>query len=244
MMGSELGEPNETPVHKVELSDFYLDSTEVTQADFISLMEVKPWESNTGYIKGQAGPKQPVWYLNWYDAVLYCNARSKRDGLDTVYYYAEIAGSYGDSSVLSDFVIDYSKDGYRLPTEAEWEYACRAGTTTKYYWGNTYDVAGEFAWHRGISGLTTQVVAQKKPNGFGIHDMCGNVYEWVNDWRSTNYLTERLSPKGPVNDVIHNKITRGLSFYSNSNNMRSAYRGGCPVHERNSQTGFRVAKNK
>ncbi len=119
------------PTHLVSFTkDFYMDATEVTQQEYESLMP-KPY-----YLGISVGPSFPVFNVTWNEAVLYCNKRSKRDGFDTVYIYS--------SADLSDIKIDLSKSGFRLPNEAEWEYACRAGTKTNAYWPDS-DTASKYA---------------------------------------------------------------------------------------------------
>jgi formylglycine-generating enzyme required for sulfatase activity len=132
--------------------------------------------------------------------------------LELVYRFSEIDGTPGDGCKgLKDLVIDYSKIGYRLPTEAEWEYACRAGTTTRHYWGNVID--GDYGWSEINTGATTNPVDAKKPNAWGLYDMCGNVQEWCNDWFGEKYysVSPEKNPHGP--DAGIHRILRGGSWY-------------------------------
>ncbi|MBI5359757.1 MAG: formylglycine-generating enzyme family protein [Planctomycetes bacterium] len=114
------------------------------------------------------------------------------------------------------------KTGLRLSTEAEWEYACRAGTTTKYYWGNNED--GAYMWYGSNSGNTTHLVGQKKPNGYGLYDMSGNVWEWCEDWYGVDYYTKspKSNPKG--HDSGEYRVLRGGSWDDVVSNCRSAGR--------------------
>ncbi|MGA2506857.1 MAG: SUMF1/EgtB/PvdO family nonheme iron enzyme [Chitinispirillaceae bacterium] len=198
------------PAHNVTLSyDYYMDSTEVTQNDYFVLMGVNP-----SFFIGNVN--RPVDSLTWFDAVLYCNARSKRDNLDTVYSYASIIGTRGNgTTALAGLVIDRSKIGYRLPFEDECEYACRAGTTTEYYWGRGYPVTthddtlaldSNVVWHHN-SPSGTQPVATKKPNTFGLYDIIGNVTEWCNDWYVTYTATPLTDPTGPASGTY--RVERG-----------------------------------
>ena len=120
----------------------------------------------------------------------------------------------------------YNQTGvfYRLPTEAEWEYACRAGTTTEYFFGATPAKLGEFAWFEKNSGGKPRPVGQKKPNPWGLFDMCGNVWEWCNDFYQVDYYKEspKENPRGPKSGQT--KVLRGGAFRFSNDNCRSGYR--------------------
>jgi formylglycine-generating enzyme required for sulfatase activity len=213
----EMGQPNaniwgdttskaEQPIHTVQLlQDFWMDTTEVTQSDYDSLMHAtypddykvthSGWDA--AYGKGSA---YAVYSVYWSDAALYCNARSKRDHLDTVYKYESIEGSAGQMCFLSSVSIDTSKNGYRMPTEAQWEYACKAGGDYDFYWGKNYEsypmtssdsaeIETHAIWEKNSYDLGNlnasfgvHKVAQTIPNAYGLYDMCGNVYEWCTDY--------------------------------------------------------------
>jgi formylglycine-generating enzyme required for sulfatase activity len=202
---------DERPIHSVSISSFYMDSTEVTQEDYLALRG-----NNPSYFIGDL--QRPVDSVRWSDAFRYCNARSKRDKLDTVYN-------------TSTWQADFTKNGYRLPTEAEWEYACRAGSTTDYYWGGNYPLAtpadtaamdSNVVWLHN-EGYTTQRVAGKKPNDWGLYDMAGNVYEWINDWFISPYdTTVYTDPTGPSTGTY--RVVRGCCYMSQPLTFRSAYR--------------------
>jgi formylglycine-generating enzyme required for sulfatase activity len=178
----------------------------VTQADYRALMEATP--SN---LTDLDDTKLPVENVSWYDAVLYCNARSKRDGKDTVYTFTAISKDRHGCRRFENLTIDLGKNGYHLPTEAEWEYACRAGTTTEYYWGDdtAAATAGQYEWYGNDSVNQTHPVGQKKPNAFGLYDMCGNVMEWCNDWYKDRYdsTNTQTDPAGPATG--HERVVRG-----------------------------------
>jgi formylglycine-generating enzyme required for sulfatase activity len=185
--------------HKVTFThDIYVDTTLVTQTDFNALMGFNP----SGNKSGTVG--LPVDQETWYDAVLYCNARSKRDGLDTVYSYTARTLS-GQNTIALAGISDTDKiliNGYRLPTNAEQEYLKGAGALTTYYWGNDASIASTYAWYSDNSGGQTHPVAQKKPNSLGLYDMTGNCFQWAGDWDSTYLVKDQIDPRGPMNGTL------------------------------------------
>ena len=134
-----------------------------------------------------------------------------------------------------------SAAGMRLPTEAEWEYACRAGTQTPFYNGSTDDsTVGALAWYSLNSGSQTHPVGGKAPNAFGFHDMLGNVWEWVNDWYGSYSANPQTDPTGPVS--ASDRVLRGGGWSSVTYNVRSSYRDTDTPGNSNYKLGFRVAR--
>jgi formylglycine-generating enzyme required for sulfatase activity len=194
-MGSANGEIDERPVHSVTVNSFYMGKYEVTQKEWVETMG-----SNPSNFKGDT---LPVEMVSWHDVLEYCNKRSMREKLTPAYQ-----GS-GDSVTC-----DVSASGYRLPTEAEWEYAARGGASNVYlaysYSGsnNTDDVA----WFSHNSNDRTHPVGTKQPNNLGIYDMSGNVWEWCWDWYGNYLRGSHTNPMGAASGSY--RVLRGGSWYS------------------------------
>jgi formylglycine-generating enzyme required for sulfatase activity len=208
-MGSE-GNSDETPAHVVKLTAFAIDKFEVTQEMFAKAQLPNPsrWSDN---------PKKPVERVRWRDAKQYCNERSLLEGLKPCY-----------DEKSAEWECNFDANGYRLPTEAEWEYACRAGAEGAFDFGQA-DKLKQFAWIAENAEEKTHVIGQKKPNRFGIHDMYGNVSEWCEDVYSATYYqsSAALDPRGPASpgkDVM--RVMRGGSWKSSPEMCRSTFRQG------------------
>jgi formylglycine-generating enzyme required for sulfatase activity len=202
VMGDDGGEADEKPAHKVHVSAFYMDVTEVTQKSYEGLMGRNPAKS--------VGPDKPVERISWLAAVQYCNLRSLKEGLKPCY----------DPKTLA---CDFAVDGYRLPTEAEWEYACRAGTTTRYSFGGDAGRLAQAAWFKENAEKTTHPVRQKTPNPWGLCDMHGNVAEWCNDFYAEHYdKGDATDPRGPTTG--DERLLRGGSWKASAAACRSSAR--------------------
>ena len=180
-----------------------MDKHLVTQEQYQNIMGDNPsrWKAD----------KNPVEQVRWSDAVKFCNARSRLEGLQPCYD-------------LETWQCNFEANGYRLPTEAEWEYACRAGTQTTYFFGNDVSKLGDYAWFDKNSGGHPQPVAQKRPNPWGLYDMVGNVWQWCNDFYQVDYYQQspRENPRGPKEG--ENKVVRGGAWKFSGDNCRSGYR--------------------
>jgi formylglycine-generating enzyme required for sulfatase activity len=200
-----MGDENDVDAkpHQVVISSFYIDKYPVTQEEYQKVMGKNPsrWKAGTN----------PVEQVRWSDAVRYCNARSRLEGLQPCYD-------------LQTWECNFNANGYRLPTEAEWEYACRAGTKTTFFFGNSPSKLGSYAWFDENSGGKPKPVGQKRPNPWGLYDMYGNVWEWCNDFYKVDYYHEspEENPKGPKTGET--KVVRGGAWKFSTESCRSGYR--------------------
>ena len=209
-MGMDGGNPDEAPAHKVKLSAFMIDKVEVTHEMFAKAQLPNPshWQDN---------PKKPVERVRWRDAKQYCNERSMIEGLKPC---------YNEKTV--DWDCDFTANGYRLPTEAEWEYACKAGGDGPFDFGQA-DKLRQNAWFADNAEEKTHGVGQKRANTWGIFDMYGNVSEWCEDVYSAGYYKESPSadphgPASPGKDV--KRVMRGGSWKSSAEMCRATFRQG------------------
>jgi len=150
--------------------------------------------------------------------------------------YDKISSTPGNGCELINISVRYWKDGYRLPTEAEWEYACRAGTTTDSYWGS--NSSSDYAWYDQNSGLTSRPVANRRPNQYGLYDMNGNLFEWCSDWFG-EYSTGTVNDPTGLN-TSQFKVLRGGSWNTTPSNICSAFRIGNAPNVMGYDVGFRV----
>ena len=219
MMGSpssEAGRDSDETQHKVRITRaFLLKATEVTQAEWRSVMGSNPSHFSS------CGDRCPVEKVNWHEAVAYCNKLSAAAGLQACYAGHRFVG--------------LGCTGYRLPTEAEWEYAARAGTT-----GARYGEVDAVAWYDGNSGSRTHEVGTRKPNAWGLFDMLGNVWEWTNDWKE-GYSGAVVDPVGASWGQY--RVFRGGSWGFEARFARAAVRCGLDPGRRYGFLGFRVARS-
>jgi formylglycine-generating enzyme required for sulfatase activity len=260
MGSSNILDGTATPVHGVTLGSFNIDIYEVT---FDKWKEVRNWALIHGYASteiaegrnGSAtagapliGTNNPVVYINWYDILKWCNARSEKEGLTPVYYTNNtLATVYrsGELNLAAD-AVNWTANGYRLPTEAEWEFAARGGTMSNNYTFSGSNSITSVGWYFTNSGSSTHSVGTKTANELGIYDMTGNVQEWCWDWYGSYPSNPQTDPKGPLTGPY--RIFRGGNYFRVEYQCRLAYRGLSDfylVHEsdRSLDTGFRCVQD-
>ena len=225
-MGSPAGEKgrfnyNEDQVAVTLTKPFWLGKTEVTQGQWKQVMGTEPW---VGQKLVQIGEDNAASYVDWDEATAFCQKLT-----DTDHKSGKLPAG----------------ESYRLPTGAEWEYACRAGTTTAYSFGNDESQLGNYGWFAGNAQNVVQgyahKVGMKKPNPWGLHDMHGNVWEWCSD-RYGEKLPGGTDPVGPGEGS--QRVIRGGYWGNTPDRCRSAYRGNYVPSHRNDYLGFRVARSQ
>jgi len=224
-MGGTFGDgvENEQPVHSVTVSSFYIGKYEVTQ---------KEWKEIIGSNSSRfLGDNLPVEKVSWLDAVKFCNKKSEREGLTPCY-----------SGSGSNVSCNFSVNGYRLPTEAEWEYAARGGSKSRGYKYSGSNDVDEVAWYDVNSGSKTHPVGRKMANELGLYDMSGNLWEWCWDWYDEGYYRNSSSdnPKGPSSGYV--RVLRGGSLANDMWTMRCAFRLMVPPTGSVNEGGFRYAR--
>jgi len=193
----------------------------------------------------------PVDGVTWYWALVYCNRRSKLENLTPVYKIKDSTDpdDWGDPPFMTNdrywnmVEANWEADGYRLPTEAEWEYAARSGTNVPDFEYTGSDKISDVAWYSDNSGERTNQVGLKLPNGAGVFDMSGNVWEWCWDWYCEDYYknSPENNPRGP--DTGSFRIIRGGSWAHSAANHRVASRLNAFPYRGNSFMGLRVVRN-
>lgn len=226
-MGNTMEETfeDELPVNVVTLNDYYIGRYEVTQEEYQALMGVNP-----SFFKGQS--ELPVENISWLDAVTFCNKLSEKQGLTPCY-------------VIGRHYVEFNAkaNGYRLPTEAEWEFAARGGTLSKGYLYSGSNSLDEVAWYKDNSKGKTQRIASKIGNELGLYDMSGNVWEWCWDWYKNSYEgLGGVNPLGPTQGT--EKVRRGGSWHIKPTSCRSTNRLASPQDLAFNYVGIRLARNK
>ncbi|MCL2243133.1 MAG: formylglycine-generating enzyme family protein [Treponema sp.] len=229
-----------SPSHQVTLTKgFYMGKYEVTQEQYQAVTGVNPSNFSSNLASGEVQQRRPVEQVTWYDAVEFCNKLSEQERLMSAYTITGRSPASGYPITSATVTVNWNTNGYRLPTEAEWEYACRAGTTTAYNTGNT--ISDSTGWYYNNSNRRTHEVGKKPPNTWGLYDMHGNVHEWCWDWYGSYTSGAQTDPKGAFSGPI--RVFRGGSWSNSAADVRSAYRDGYyPTYQING-LGFRVVRN-
>jgi formylglycine-generating enzyme required for sulfatase activity len=225
---------DERPEHKVTISrGYYLGKYHVTREQFAAFVKA------TGY-RTEAEKEGKAWGLqangSW---AAVAGLAWQNPGFPQTKDDPVTCVSWSDAKEFCDWATKRTGRPVRLPTEAEWEYACRAGTKTKWSWGDDVGAAVEYAWLDKNSGRMTHPVGQKKPNPWGLGDMHGHVWEWCQDWGGPYAATDAVDPTGPVSG--DRRILRGGDWYLDARYARSAFRNHAGPSFRDTHVGFRVA---
>ena len=252
-MGYNGGYGDNLPIHEVTITKpFYMGKYEVTQAEY---EEFCSYGSLSPISECGDGDNYPAYCVSWYDALVYCNKRSMAEGLTPCYSISASTDpkDWGEVPTSSDSTwneveCNWNANGYRLPTEAEWEYAARAGDDTSFsitYAGtNSSSKLGNYAWYNKNSNNTSHEVGTKKANAFGLYDMSGNVGEWCWNWYTDYYDTEAEGGSDPTGSSAgSNRVLRGGSWSGTSDFCAVSFRNinGGPDY-RNCNLGFRVVR--
>ncbi len=252
-MGSDNGDVNEQPVHTVTLSDFYMSKYEVTVSEFREFVVATDYKTDAekrggAYIKTESGwiqkndanwknpyleqtEQNPVTCMTWNDAIAYCNWRSQKEGLIPCYTI--------DGNIV---LCNFQADGYRLPTEAEWEYAARGGKKSRGFTFAGSENLDDVGWFAQNSGGQSHPVGKKQANELKLLDMSGNVLEWCWDVFENYGHTSLVDPKGRDSGLSH--ILRGGSWYHFAVVLRCSSRSRCTPDISYHYNGFRVARTK
>ena len=237
--------PDEQPLHEVEITrPFLFSATEVSQQQFEETTGRNPSAfaakgAQAEVVKGLDTGNLPVESVSWYDAIEFCNKLSEQQGLKPYYELAYPVRAKDGSIGIAD-VKELGGPGYRLPTEAEWEYACRAGTDTRYYFPFNYGTLPQYNTSANTAAERPHDVRDRKPNAFGLHDMHGNVFEWCGDWFGEYTQEAARDPKGTAEGT--ERVMRGGSYNYLIQYHRSAFRGRVQPGSRQNNVGFRVAR--
>lgn len=238
------GEPVELPTHSVSLNSFYMHKYLVTQGEYSAIMGSNP---ASGYGEGD---NYPVYSVTWYSALKYCNLLSLSQGLIPCYVIngSKDPGDWGEVPTVgnaswNEAICDWGANSYRLPTEAEWEYAARGATNNPDYLYSGSNDINVVAWYDGNNSPNgTKPVGIKAPNSFGIYDMSGNLFEWGWDWYSEDYysISPSDNPLGPESGTL--RIARGGRFNSPASTCRVAHRNFRSPYNTSYGLGFRVCR--
>ena len=251
-MGSPTTEPHrfiDEIQHQVTLSGFKMGVYQVTQELYQAVMGTNPSYFHGGSgrepASGEVQGRRPVERVSWYDALVFCNKLSVMEELSPAYSingstdpaaWGTVPTSLSGNSTWNAAIVVSGSTGYRLPTEAQWEYACRAGTTTAYNTGA--DISDDIGWYNSNSNNMMHEVGKKPANEWGLYDMHGNMYDWCWDWEGTYPSMAETDPTGPNSGS--GRVVRGGYFRASTRNIRSAYHTYSLPSSRYYGYGFRL----
>ncbi|MGL1893959.1 MAG: formylglycine-generating enzyme family protein [Spirochaetaceae bacterium] len=219
-MGSNEGDSDEKPVFKVTIiNDYFIGKYEVTQKEWNIIMEKNP--------SSFLGDDLPVDSVSWFDAIDFCNKLSLKEGLSPAYF---VSGS--DIQIITD------SNGYRLPTEAQWEFVARGGNTELDYKYSGSNKAGDIGWYGSNSGNRSHIVGTKQPNDLGIYDLSGNVWEWCWDLYGSYNNEAQIDPIGSSTGLF--RVLRGGGWSSYAASLRSCDRINSGADSNIRIIGFRI----
>ncbi|MDR0443695.1 MAG: formylglycine-generating enzyme family protein [Treponema sp.] len=244
-MGSpadEAGHNIDETEHQVILSTFHMSKYPVTQTQYTSVMGSNP----SYFASGSDAGNRPVEQVTWYDAIEFCNRLSEMEGLTPVYAITERTPRTGNPVIDAAVTPTWTNNGYRLPTEAQWEFACRGGTVTPFNTGNNITTSqanydGNYPFNNNPAGVyrkTTTAADSFPPNAHGLHDMNGNVWEWCWDWYGSYPEVTQTDPVGAPSGTL--RVLRGGSWDFSAVPLRSAFRHSYAPSGRNIDIGFRL----
>jgi formylglycine-generating enzyme required for sulfatase activity len=253
-----MGSPRETassfdierPVHKVTLDNFYLGKYEVTQGQYFEVTGIRPsnFFTNSEDSSPDGWKSLPVEMVNWYEALVFCNKLSLKEKLNPVYRIGGSAdpGKWGEIPLVENARWDAveiikGSNGYRLPTEAEWEYAARGGEGAESFTYAGSNNADTVSWYYDNSGFKIHEVGKKSPNDLDLYDMSGNVMEWCWDWIEDYSGNSQDNPAGPASGEF--RTIRGGSWSVSIQYSRVAYRHNNTPAYRAVNLGFRAARS-
>ncbi|MGX7686432.1 formylglycine-generating enzyme family protein [Flectobacillus roseus] len=236
-MGSTSGQSDEQPIHNVTLNTFNIGQYEVSVSDFKKFIDATGYQTDAEKNGGSYVYDGNLWPykngINWRCDVA-GNIRPTTD-----YTHPVIHVSWNDALAYCNWLSIQTGKSYRLPTEAEWEFAARGGKLSKGYTYSGSNTIGSIAWYGSNSGNITHPLAQKLTNEIGIYDMTGNVWEWCQDWYGPYTATNQTNPTGASTGI--NRVLRGGSWFDNTQDSRITYRLNRVPTNRVSNCGFRVA---
>jgi uncharacterized protein (TIGR02171 family) len=233
------------PMMSMFTYDYQIDTALVTQKEYFDIMGRQPVSATSPFGKGD---DYPVYNVSWFDAVLFCNAKSKKEKLDTVYSYSGAPQTQqGGVYNLIDARAHYERNGFRLPTESEWEFAAREGTSSLPFPHLPDNIHAQYySWYLANSSDHTHPVASLSANAFGLYDMAGNVFEWTGDWKGFYRIPRITNSIGASQPNMSNeRVVKGGSFKTDFSSLRPSHRSA--IYETSPSVateyiGFRCAR--